>query len=548
MKYNETEQIPDGMMERISARLEEHANRRKKSRKLKYIIVAALVAMVLPLSVFSVTRINWDWGWRQGIEIAVERGKTVVLDKTFEYKNHKIKFENAVWEDYALIISYSIPDFSEDQTYIPAEASIAYESGAPIRGKSTGREYYGKGKGSLRFGLENLKLEGQKIILRILTLQNSKVKDAEYKYQLKIDNQLLTQGKADLDYEFDTPNGTVKFTAAKFESNELILDYSFEPVPEAKELLQLARKGYASVHGLFPEIYLKDNQNNVVKSQGMSSNTGEIITGQIYFPGTLKNLDYPLQLAFECKETIVSWELPIQIEEPHQELIKANKSFKVDGGTLSINNMSLGAASTYLEYDFKPSPEYKEETAIRVRPTISMTTDGIKYSGTPDMDNRAGKIIFKYPLEREMLKRTIFKISSITRTIGYSQSIPVDESSINNVFDLEGAQLKITNMEIKDGHTNIDIEVNQGKRKYYDFNFNIIAEGVHSFSSTGKHVYADKDLENKILENPSLFKQSHATNNTIKKSIEIDGEFKKVEIEINELIYIDICNKEFRVK
>lgn len=546
MKYDESEQIPYGMLERISKRLEEHAGRRKKSRKLKIITVAALLAMILPLTVFSVTRM--DFNWIQSIKIAEENGKTIILNKTFEYENHKIKFENAVWEDFALLISYSIPDWADGKEYIPSEVSLADENGRPLgKGKISGTEYDGKGSGILRFGLEDLDLKKENLILQIHTLTGPDINNSGNSYEITLDKNLKDKGKADVNYQFDTIYGTLKFIAARYENNKLSFDYSFDPTPEVKKLIQPDSEKYIRVmHGLFPKIYLKDNQNNVVQMGGRLSNPGST-EGEIFFSVDAGKLDYPLHMGFVYNESIVNWELPIQIKNPDSQLIKVNKTFKIGGGKLKINSLSLGSASTYLDYEFKPSE--KEGLVIRAEPHISMVIDGQRYPGSLDTNNRVGKVIFKYPLEREMLKKAVFVISGATRTVSHDQSIPIDESNINKEYDLEGAGLKVTKMEIKDGHTNIDMEVSRGKRKYYDFDFYIEAkDGPIEYSLTAKREYPDPDFEKKIMENSLLLKQSDVANNTIKSSIKINGEYKKVELKMRDLIYIDVCRKEFKVK
>ena len=246
----------------------------------------------------------------------------------------------------------------------------------------------------------------------------------------------------------------------------------------------------------------------------------------------MKNLDQPVGLALDCSERLVNWKIPIKVDSISPEIINVDRYIKLDGGTFRIISLELGSASTSLNYEFIPSVGNNETTDIT--PVISMVANGVKYDAETGKEGLSGKAVFKVPVNRSSLSNTAFNMFIINKTVKLGESITLENGKMPLSYDLQGAELKVQKMEVKDGNTYIDLIVDDTNRKFHDFNLSINTGEKHTTCSIGNSVeFNDKDVESRLKKDPYSITPSDVTNTTIKKSIKIDGEHKKVYFTLN---------------
>lgn len=548
MKYDFDEQIPDGMMDRIDARLRAHAVSKRRRRKIKMISTAAAIILLLPVSVFGVA--NMDWGWMRGIGIAEENGRTVKLNSAFESEGTKMIFKNAVWENDMLLISYS----TSGKGFIPSESGLLNENGKKID-HGGGGEFDGNSNGTIHFKLENDKVIGKNVLLKIYTIMSprspSKI-DIDYNHSLMLDSSLLSKNEAEIGKEFETPYGLIKLHKIRCSGGRTFIQYSFEMNAAVKQLSDPDNNGRYAVPGLFPELFLKDGEGNAIKSTGRTSDpkTG---LGEITMDGVLKNTDQPVGLALVCYNQIVDWELSISIDRPAAKIIDIDRSIKLDSGVLQIQKLIQGAAGTSLDYKFVPSEG--NEDIIGITPNIGMTVEGEKHAAHPDNNGLvglAGVAVFQFPLDKDNLPQAVFEVLTVERKVAFKKNFQLESGKLQSGYDLGGSTLKVKRMDVKNGKTTIDLELDDSNRKFYDFGFHVtpvdITNNAVAYSVGGDAVFKDKSRESELENNPDTIQASDYTDTIIKKTIEISGEHKTVDLVIENLIYIDVCKDRFKVK
>lgn len=532
MKYDDLEPIPEGMMDRIEQKLEKHVSQRKRAARLRSVTLAVAIALVLPLSVFAV--INVNWGWRDGIEVAAENGKSIKLNSVFELNNHKIIFEDAVFEDYALLVSYSVPD----NKVMPRDVLLVNDKGTPVC-KSNENSYDKKGKGYMKFNLKDDMVKGENLYLLVNTLEKQGEPPL---YNCKLNLEKPPQkGKVSIDKQFDTDYGTLSINSAGYYGERLYFDYNMTELPEVAKYNNSKKVDGVIYSILFPEIVLKDSSMHEI--YGYTTDNGKIEFGVVP-----NDFTPPVTMSVRCSQQLVNWKIPIKIEQAEEQVIKLDKKISVQGGTLSISNLHLGDASTYLDYSFKPE---KGKSIISISPGMLMTVNGQIYVGqrsTDDYFSLSGKILFPYPLNSKSLENTSFNLSSIELTENCNEIIKIRCSKTPTEYDILGSKLEVSKMERKNGKTFIEMVLKDDKREFFDFYYGINA-GV---SSSGGSVIAfnDKKIEEKYRKNRnlSLMTKEELSKAVISKSITVNGGFDELELDINKLIYINEINSSFKVK
>lgn len=532
MRHDVMEPIPQGMMDRIEQKLEKHVSQRKRIKRIRTITLAAVISLILPFSVFAV--INVNWGWRDGIEAASQNGKSIKLNSVFEYDNHKIVFEDAVFEDYALLVSYSVSDFEVNKV-IPKDILLVNEKGTPVS-KNYETSYDLKGKGYMKFNLKDNIVKGENLYLLVNTLEKlGKPPKFNSKLNLK---QPPQKGKVNINKQFDTDYGTLSINSAGYYGDYLYFDYTMKELPEVAKYNSSKKVDGVIYSILFPEIVLKDSSNHELYGSPHPE------TGKIEFGTVPKDYNPPLSMSVTSSQQLVNWKVPIKVKQAEEQAIKLDKSISVPGGTMNISNLHLGDASTYFEYYFIPD---KGKSIISINPSIIMTVNGQNYVGQRSSDEHfglSGKIIFPYPLDSKSLEQTTFNLYSIESTESCNEKIKIRCSKTPVQYNIFGSTLEVSKMERKNGKTFIEMVVRDDKRKFFDF---FINAGV---SSTGGSVieFSDKKLKEKFRQNYSLMTQEELAMAIISKSITVDGGFDELELKIDKLIYINRIDYIIKVK
>ena len=472
---------------------------------------------------------HMDWGRRKGIEIAVANGKAIELNEVFEYRDHKIKLENAVWEEDSLLITFSTLDKDKDNTINPSQFSLVNEAGVSVS-NGCGMENSGDGTGIIDFNLQDKLVNGDKLYLNIYTIRPSRpdTDKPDYTYTMILDKSLSTEGKMiNIDKECKTDYGTLKLKTASNDEGRLAIDYTFEALPEVKKLISYDPKTMIHVN-IFPEISLKDSKNPIIRANGRSwEGSGE--RGKLLFNG-MPELNQPVTISIECSEKLVNWKLDLAVKSTPAEIISINKEFKSEDGIFKLNDLHLGAASTSLDFEFIPN---KDSEVNRVEPEIIMTLKGKKIPGSANYGELKGKINFNYPLSKKDLDDATLYLYSVNRSVQCNESIKVEvDKTPSYNLKIDGSDIVISNILVKGGKTCFDIGTNDANRKFVDFEVGIQSEKNHlSWSSCSEY---DGDV--------------NKSKKPIKKSIEVDGEHKALEITINALTYADIYNSEVKLK
>jgi len=107
MRFDYNDQIPEGLMDRVEQRLAAHLAVKKKKRVKKTLILLSMCLLLIPATVYGVVSNNFN-SWFDAIRMAHNKGKTVKLNSVFEYEGNRIVFEDAVWEENELLVSFRI--------------------------------------------------------------------------------------------------------------------------------------------------------------------------------------------------------------------------------------------------------------------------------------------------------------------------------------------------------------------------------------------------------------------------------------------------------
>lgn len=469
-----------------------------------------------------------DWGRSKGIEIAVANGKAIELNKVLEYEDHKIKLENAVWEEDSLLITFSTLDKDKENTISPSQFSLLNEEGVNIS-NGHGMENSGDGRGIIDFNLEEKLVNGDKLYLNIYTIRPN-IPDTDkpdYTYTMILDKSLATEGKKiNIDRECKTEYGTLKLTAASNDDGRLAIDYTFDALPEVKKLISYDPKTMIHVH-IFPEVSIKDSK-NIIRANGRSSE-GNGETGKLLFE-RMPELNQPVKILIECSEKLVNWKLALTVNRTPSETISINKEFKSEDGVFKLKDVHLGAASTSLDFEFVPG---KDSKVNRVEPEVIMNLRGKKIPGSANYGELKGKINFNYPLSKKDLDDATIYLYSVNKSVECNESIKVEFDKMPSYnLKIDGSDIVISNVVVKDGKTCFDIGTNDANRKFSDFEVGIQSERNHmSWSSSSEN---DRDL--------------NKSKKPIKKSFQVDGEHKSLEITVNTLTYTDVYNSEIKLK
>lgn len=469
-----------------------------------------------------------DWGRTKGIEIAVANGKAIELNKVFEYRDHKIKLENAVWEEDSLLVTFSTLDEDKENTFVPSQFSLVNEEGVNIS-NGHGMENSGDGRGIIDFNLEEKLVNGDKLYLNIYTIRPN-IPDTDkpdYTYTMILDKSLATEGKKiNIDRECKTEYGTLKLTAASNDDGRLAIDYTFDALPEVKKLISYDPKTMIHVH-IFPEVSIKDSK-NIIRANGRSSE-GNGETGKLLFE-RMPELNQPVKILIECSEKLVNWKLALTVNRTPSETISINKEFKSEDGVFKLKDVHLGAASTSLDFEFVPG---KDSKVNRVEPEVIMNLRGKKIPGSANYGELKGKLNFNYPLSKKDLDDATIYLYSVNKSVECNESIKVEFDKMPSYnLNIDGSDIVISNVVVKDGKTCFDIGTNDANRKFSDFEVGIQSERNHmSWSSSSEN---DRDL--------------NKSKKPIKKSFQVDGEHKSLEITVNNLTYTDVYNSEIKLK
>lgn len=517
----------------------------KYKNKASIFLLAVVMAVMLPFSSFAAGGYV-NWGWTSGIATAVENGKAVELNQTFEYEGHKIKFENAVWEDYALLVSFSVLDADKEDSVMLSQVSLVNEEGKSLS-QGCGSEYDGNGKGVLEFDLDKDLITGDKVYLKIHTVREAKSEKPDYIYGMVLDKSLASDGaKYSLGNECKTDYGTLKLVTASNSKGRLSIDYTFDFIQEIKELINQDPENNIFIHDLFPRITLTDAKKNVFSANSRSWE-GEGKSGKLYFNG-MPELNRPVTISIICSEKVANWNLPIPVKKAGTETININKEYKGEGGSFKINNIYLGSASTSLDYEFIPA---KGSEVTRLEPIVSMNVKDERIRGSVNNNGGlTGKIVFKYPILHKDLKDVTFYIDSVRRSIKYEESIKIDfdKTPADYKIKADGSEIQVTNLKIKDGNTTcFDLVVNDSNRKFSGFDVGIEFDtSPLSWSSTSNSDDYGIAFDRSVKEGPDLTARDEKKS-PLKRSIEIDGEYKKLEVKIESLEYLDLYKSEVKI-
>jgi len=337
----------------------------------------------------------------------------------------------------------------------------------------------------------------------------------------------------EINKEFEYKDGKILFKDAVWEDDCLLITYS---ILEGESVIP------ANIH-LYNEQWemIQDGSVQGGGSLKIGINSEKLVGDTAYL--SISGLDYP-----EVFHDIpVNWKIPIKVEKIDTEVVSINKEIKLDKGILRINNAVLGPASTKLYYEYIPSVDRQ---IWDVELGMSMKVNGKKYDCEND-DDRAnkGKVIFKIPLsKKEFLKAKFYLlITDITEYSG--EKIIVEKGKVPFNVNVHGAKFKIEKMEVKDGHTYIDIVVDDTNRDFFDFDLMTLKNGEHlSRHTKSTKELRDKNIEESLKKDPNSVTASDYTNTIIKKSVEIEGEHDKVELMIKSLTYTEVPKYEFTVK
>lgn len=530
------EQIPDGMMDRVGQRLAAHLVIKKKKRTKNLMILLSILIVLIPASVYGLVNSNLH-SWFKAIRVAHDKGKTVKLNAAFEYEKNKIIFEDAVWEENKLMISCRIVDGAlwPSQFILIDENSETLNHGA-------GYECYDK-EGALQLEFDEEKITGDKVFLSVKTLEKMSYQDdsIDYKYKLNIDKEFLTTNQAKVDKTFETEYGLITIEDINIKDGKTILTYKYDMNDKVAKL-----EGWGKYRMPQPEFYIKDAENNVLKSNSYADEFSNIKEAELF--GVIKCLDNPLDFAIECNEKIVDWKVPIEVKKFKSEVIEVNKDVKMDSGTIRISEMTLKSAGTYLKYEFIPAKGYEDTENIRA--LIDIVVDGKQYICSEYIKEISGELVFPVGIDKKNIKDVKLNVFGIYRNERSKDKFILSKESTPTNFVLDGVNFNVEKMEIKEGKTYIDILIEGANRRYTDIDISHTIEegGMLSLGVSGGLEFRDKSIEQKLEKDPFSFETSDLEKTIIRKNLEIEGEHNIVELKIDSVEYLETCKVEFKIK
>lgn len=537
MNFDFNDQIPEGMMDRVEQRLESHLVVKKNKRTKKVLVLLSILVLLIPATVYGFVNNSFD-SWFSAIKEANKKGKTVELNAAFENDSSKIIFEDAVWEEDKLRVSYRIVD----GVMCPRHFTLRNEKDEIINNRSGG-ELLDK-EGALEAYFDKDKISGEKVFLSVEILEKIRYMDnyIDYKYSLNIDKEFLATGQAKVGKSFETEYGTITIEEIKIEDGKTILIYKYEVNDEIAELSE-----QETCPMIYPNFYIKDADNNTLESNSYCNedNPGIIKSG---LTGGIKNLDKPLQLAIVCDERVVDWKVPIEVKKFASEVVEINKDIELESGTVRIIQMTLNPASTYIKYEFIPAKDF--ENTIGIRPLAEMVIGNKKYICTNYLEDLSGEMEFPVGIDKKDLKKAKLDFHGIYRFEQRDERLKFTEGAVPTDFVVEGVKFRIEKMEIKEGKTNIEILVDGANRKFTDFDISYVAEegGGLSIGVRGELEFTDSNIEQKLRNDPLSFEQSDIEKTIIRKKIELGGERDTVELMLEKFEFIDIHPTEIKIK
>ncbi|MDQ2087904.1 hypothetical protein RBH29_15850, partial [Herbivorax sp. ANBcel31] len=301
MKHNYDEQIPDGMMERVSERLYLHKSIRKRRTKMATIMLVAF-ALLIPISAYSIG--IYEGSWQRGIRIANEKGRTIPLNEVYDDGTNRIKFDNVIWEEDMLLISYTV----ETGNFIPRNYKLLDENYNFIDTGAGGRHIHPvNNSGALQLDIKNDILE-EKIFLKVYSLfdytkihlqesSGDKLTDCDkvYTFPLNIDESFLEEGNSNINLSFKTKYGLFKINKIMNEKGKTQIAYEIELNEETKQILDTP-DGFHLIDVL-PSLFLKPKDGDILTGEESYAGRNEKgYDGIIIFDGIVENLEQLIAL------------------------------------------------------------------------------------------------------------------------------------------------------------------------------------------------------------------------------------------------------------
>ncbi|AEV68811.1 hypothetical protein [Acetivibrio clariflavus] len=537
MRFDYNDQIPEGLMDRVEQRLAAHLAVKKKKRVKKTLILLSMCLLLIPATVYGVVSNNFN-SWFDAIRMAHNKGKTVKLNSVFEYEGNRIVFEDAVWEEDNLMVSYRIVDGE----FWPSQFMLKNEKGEIINHQAAA-EHNGK-DGTLKVHFDEEQLSGEKAFFSIKSIEKLKYPNdnIEFKHKLSINKDFLTTGHAVINKTFEAEHGLITIEEINIKDGMTFLTYKCD---WNDKILSLAEQDWTRMPML--AFYIKDAENNII--EGYSHYNGEHSKiGKCGLSGVIKNLDKPIELAVEFNEKLVDWEIPIEVKKFSSEVVEINKDVVMDSGTIRISEMILKSASTYLKYEFIPGKGYENTEGIR--PLIEIVFGGKKYACSEYLQEMSGKMVFPVGIDKKDLKKVKLNVLGIYRYEVRDEKFTLAKEAAPTYFVVDGVKFNVERMEVKDGKTCIDILVDGANRKFTDLDVSYsVEEGeVVSKSVKGGLEFTDKSVEKKLEKDPYSFEVSDLEKTIIRKNLEIEKELNTVELKLVRFEYLELSRTEIKIK
>jgi len=534
MRFDFNEQIPEGMMDRVEQRLAAHLVVKKKKRTRNTLVLISVLALLVPATVYGFVNNNLQ-SLYNAIKIASDRGKSVKLNYDFEYGKNKIVFEDAVWEEDRLIVSYRVID----GVMFPAKFSLLNEKGDNVG--YTGGSGFGMDGGTLEVNFDEEELIGEKVFLSIEGLERFRYSDEDnnYKYSFNLGKEFLNTGEAKVGKTFETEYGLITFEEIKVKDGRTFLTYSCDINEESKKSAGQDGNEIQKVNFI-----IKDKENNVLRSE-IHPEPELPLTNEVELFGAIKNLDNPLELAIVSSQASVNWKVPIDIKISSGKVVELNRDVELESGTLRISEVVLRDASTKVKYEFTPAKGY--ENTIDVQPLIEISIGANKYTSHK---RTGGEYEFPVGIDKKDMKKAVIIVHGIYRKEERTEKFTLSKEDVPTYFVVDGVKFNIEKMETRDGKTYMDIFVDRTKRKFTDFEI-LPARMKEDYCTVRTHTdneFADKSIEPRYNDEPYSFDTSILETITIKKQMEISKAYDVLELQLEYLEYLDVCNAEIKLK
>lgn len=537
MKFDYNEHIPEGLMDRVEQRLAAYLTVKRKKRVKKTLVLLSMCLLLIPATVYGFVNNNFN-SWFDSIRMAHNKGKTVKLNTVFEYEGNKIVFEDAVWEEDNLMVSYRLID----GVLLPSQFILQNEKGEIINHQAEA-EHNGK-EGTLKVYFDEEKLFGEKAFFSIKALERLKYPDdnIEFKNKLDIDKDFLTTGHAVVNKTFEAEYGLITIEEIKIKDGRTFLTYKCD---WNDKISSTAEQDWTRLPMLF--FYIKDAENNIIKGYSFYDGKYSKIE-ECSLSGIIKNLDKPIEVAVEFNEKLVDWEVPIEVKKFSSEVIEINKDVKMDSGTIRISEMILKSAGTYLKYEFIPAKGYENTEGIR--PLIEIVFGGKKYACSDYLQEMSGKMVFPVGIDKKDLKKVKLNVLGIYRYEKRDEKFMLTKESAPTYFVVDGVKFNIEKFATKDGKTYIDILVDGANRKFTDLDvsYSVKESEERSLSVKGGLEFTDESVEKKLERDPDSFETSDLEKSIIRKKLEIEEESNTVELKLDRFEYLEISNTEIKIK